>query len=106
MLSVVRPFLLALASAALAWILFEAPAWAATIPVTTTADESGATPTACSLREAITAANTDSAVGGCPAGSGADIISLPAGTYTLTLVGSDDTNAAGDLDISSDVTIS
>lgn len=41
----------------------------------------------CSLREAITAAN---------ATSGADIITLPAGTYTLTL---------GDLNITDDVTI-
>jgi CSLREA domain-containing protein len=37
----------------------------------------------CSLREAIRAANLDTAVDGCPAGSGADIIQLPSGTYTL-----------------------
>ncbi len=30
----------------------------------------------CSLADAVTAANTDAAVGGCPAGSGADTISL------------------------------
>jgi CSLREA domain-containing protein len=106
MLSVVRPFLCALVATALAWILFDAPAWAATIPVTTTVDESGTNLSACSLREAITAANTDSDFGGCSTVSGADIITLPAGTYTLTLVGTDDANAAGDLDIQSDLTIS
>jgi hypothetical protein len=39
--------------------------------------------TNCTLVDAITAANTDTAVGGCAAGSGADIITL-AGVYTLT----------------------
>jgi len=43
------------------------PLWAATIVV----DE-----TTCTLVDAITAANTDTAVGGCPAGSGADTIEL------------------------------
>jgi hypothetical protein len=41
----------------------------------------------CSLIDAITAANTDTATGGCSAGSGADMISLPASsTHTLTSV--------------------
>ena len=36
------------------------------------------------MREAIQAANTDAAFGGCPAGSGTDTIVLAAGaTYTL-----------------------
>jgi CSLREA domain-containing protein len=39
----------------------------------------------CSLREAITAANTDAPVDACPAGSGADVINAP-GTFTLTAV--------------------
>lgn len=34
-------------------------------------------PDACTLRDAITAANSDAAVGGCPAGDGADTIFLP-----------------------------
>lgn len=34
--------------------------------------------TACTLADAITAANTDTAKGGCPAGSGADTITLQA----------------------------
>ena len=42
----------------------------------------------CTLREAITAANNDLSLrlkpGECPAGSGADVINLPAGTYKLT----------------------
>jgi CSLREA domain-containing protein len=37
----------------------------------------------CTLREAVKAADTDTAVDACPAGSGADVISLQAGTYTL-----------------------
>lgn len=38
-----------------------------------------------SLREAIQAARTESAVEGCMAGSGSDTITLPAGSYQLTL---------------------
>ena len=37
----------------------------------------------CSLSDAITAANTDTATGGCPAGSGADTITLT-GNITMT----------------------
>jgi len=60
----------------------------------------------CSLREAIQAANADSTVDVCPAGSGTDTIVLPAGTYTLSLVGTaEDSNVNGDLDISSGVVI-
>lgn len=60
----------------------------------------------CSLREAIQAANTDAAVSGCAAGSGADTITVPAGTYRLRRVGAgEDGNATGDLDVLGDVTI-
>ena len=64
----------------------------------------------CSLREAITAANTDAVSGAsggeCIAGSGADIITLAAGNYMLTLAGSgENSNATGDLDISADLAI-
>ena len=39
----------------------------------------------CSLVDAITAANSDTATGGCSAGSGADTIELESSTtYTLT----------------------
>jgi CSLREA domain-containing protein len=50
----------------------------------------------CSLREAIQNANY------CP---GPDVIRLPAGIYTLTIAGTDDTSLRGDLDIVDDVTI-
>ncbi|MFQ6027764.1 MAG: choice-of-anchor Q domain-containing protein, partial [Dehalococcoidia bacterium] len=60
----------------------------------------------CSLREAIIAANTDAAVGACPAGNGTDLINLPAGTYKLTLAGAGENAAAtGDLDITGDLII-
>ena len=39
----------------------------------------------CSLREAIQAANTDTMVDACMAGSGVDIICVPEGIYTLTM---------------------
>ncbi len=86
--------------------LHEVPvAHAATITVTTAADELN-NDGDCSLREAIQAANTDTAVDACPAGSGDDIITLPAGTYTLTLSGvGEDGNTTGDLDITDNLTI-
>jgi CSLREA domain-containing protein len=64
----------------------------------------------CSLREAVIAANTDTASGAaaneCPAGSGADTINIPSGTYTLTIGGKQEDNAlTGDLDIKQGVTI-
>jgi len=69
---------LSLAELALVLALWQGPAWTATIPV------DGVT---CTLASAITAANTDAIAGGCPAGSGADTLVLPAGgTITLTAV--------------------
>jgi predicted outer membrane repeat protein len=53
--------------------------WAfSAIEVTNTSGAANVTD-ACTLRDAITAANTDTAVGGCPAGSGDDEIRLPEG---------------------------
>ncbi len=77
------------------------------INVTTNTDEydtngSGA---GCSLREAITAANTDSAFGGCNAGNGKDKIVLQAATYFLTRAGDEAENVTGDLDIHSKLTL-
>jgi CSLREA domain-containing protein len=81
------------------------PVSAAAITVTTTADELN-TDGDCSLREAIRAANLDRAVDACPAGSGADTITLPAGTYTLRLLGGSENAArSGDLDLTSDLTL-
>ena len=100
------PVLLALVAAA---ALGRTPAYAATIVVTTTADELNADGD-CSLREALEAANQDLAVDACPAGSGADTITLPAGIFTLTRVDDpatfDDDLTTGDLDIIGDLTLS
>lgn len=55
-----------------------------TITVTTTADEDGTNSAACSLREAIKAAESNAAYGGCSAGGGrSDIIELAEATYNL-----------------------
>lgn len=64
----------------------------------------------CTLREAVIAANTDTASGAspgeCPAGSGADVITLAAGTYTLAIPGRlEQAAATGDLDIRQDLTL-
>src|SRR5262249_44141592 len=66
-----------------AWPARAGAAPAHTIAVTTT-KENPAGPGDCTLGQAIQAANSDHAVGACAAGSGADTIVLPAGTYTLT----------------------
>ena len=57
---------------------------AATITVTSTAETTGGP--ACTMRDAITAANSDLATGGCPQGVGPDVIVLPAGAlFTFTV---------------------
>ena len=72
---------------------------AATINVDTTADEFG-DGSDCSLREAIQAANANANFDGCAAtGYGADTVAVPDGIFDLTRTGEDDTNSAGDLDI-------
>jgi CSLREA domain-containing protein len=85
-----------------------APAEASTIAVTTTSDQVDTAPP-CSLREALRSANTDAAIGGCGAGSGADTITLRAGVYLLSVPNSmpaGENNAqTGDLDILGSVTI-
>ena len=62
----------------------------------------------CTLREALLAANTNTAVDACPAGASAtaDRIRVPAGTYTLALVGpAENLNQTGDLDITSSLVL-
>jgi CSLREA domain-containing protein len=79
--------------------LISVPARANTFVVTTTADGNNGACTVplCTLRDAVIAAN---------ANAGADIITLPAGTYNLTIAGLNENNAAtGDLDIKGDLTI-
>lgn len=82
-----------------------APGWAATLQVTTTSD-SIANDGVCSLREAISAANSNvasgAAAGECGAGQPPpyDVINLPAGSFRLERTGAvDDSNLNGDLDI-------
>src|SRR2546421_4431211 len=92
-------------SLAMLFGLAQASAGATTIAVNTANDEL-AVDGNCSLREAISAANADAGVDGCPAGSGADTIVVPAGTYALSIAGAgEDANVSGDLDITSDLTI-
>jgi uncharacterized repeat protein (TIGR01451 family)/CSLREA domain-containing protein len=82
---------------------------AATITVNGTADDLIPGDGTCTLREAISNANSDSDTtdGDCPAGNGADTIVIPAGAFFIGLVGIDeDGNASGDLDIYDDLTIS
>lgn len=70
------------------------PSPADTIVVTT--DSGGTGGPDCTLRDAITAANTDTATGGCPAGNGADTIELPtSSTITLTEVDNDTSGLIG-----------
>lgn len=80
------------------WLVAAPVVLAATFIVTKTADTNDGTCDAdCSLREAIVAAN---------ASAGADTITLPAGTYNLTIPGAnEDLAATGDLDITEQLTI-
>jgi CSLREA domain-containing protein len=102
--------LVAPAAVLCASLVVPSPAAAVTtvIPVTTTADEFNGDGD-CSLREAIVAANTNTATDSCPAGSSAstDTIELAAGdTYLLTLPAADpfgpDDPKSGDLDVADD----
>jgi CSLREA domain-containing protein len=84
-------------------------AGAATIAVDTTSDAMAADGH-CSLREAITAANTDNfpepGPNECPRGDGADTITLGPGSFEFALSGADDDfNNTGDLDIAGPTTI-
>ena len=86
---------------AVAMVGFAAPGVADDFTVTTTADRNNGSGTCqggdCSLREAIIAANLT---------VGADTISLPAGTFTLSIAGRDEESAfTGDLDITDSVTL-
>ena len=87
-------------------LLVSSPALGAVIEPNTFGDENGGG-TGCSLREAILAANNDAAFGGCPAGSGADTISLGAGTYGLSIPPgtTGDDKLDGDLYVASQLTI-
>ncbi len=81
------------------------PVSAATTITVTTATDTIADDGQCSLREAVLSANNNTATGGCPAGSGGDVIvfdpSLPTPViFSLTLTGAnEDAAATGDLDL-------
>lgn len=97
-----------LSSMFLPQLLSSTPILAATpISVTTTVDELDVDGN-CSLREAIYAANLDTSVDACPAGSGADTIMVPSGIYVLSIVDAFDDNMGSvgtDLDVRADLTI-
>lgn len=98
---------LAIAAVLAGGLLWSVPAHAATIAVKTFADELN-TNSVCSLREAIRAANLNTRVGACAAGSStsADTITLAAGSYVLSRAGIDENAAAtGDLDLTGKLTI-
>ncbi len=79
---------------ALAALALPTAALAATLNVNSTADELIAGNGQCTLREAIINANgdTDTTAGDCPAGSGADLINVPADTYELVIPSTDITS--------------
>ena len=80
-------------------------AQAATIPVTSASDGI-AGDGQCTLREAISSANSDTAVGGCLAGSGSDEVAIPALKVTLSAnPAASDTIATGDLDLTGVVAV-
>jgi CSLREA domain-containing protein len=80
--------------------IFVPAASAATIEPNVTADGLGLNGN-CTLREAIQAANTNTAVDACHKGGNnkLDTVLLKQGEYTLTLAGDEDLNAGGDLDV-------
>jgi hypothetical protein len=85
-------------SVGVAVLLCASAASAATIEVTTDADEFG-TGSACTLREAVESARTNKAFGGCPKGSKTETDKVVLiGDVTLTRAGNTATNADGDLD--------
>ncbi|MEW5869552.1 MAG: choice-of-anchor Q domain-containing protein [Chloroflexota bacterium] len=80
----------------------------ASIIVNTFLDEYNTSSSTCSLREAITAANTNAAFSGCSAGSSSsqDSVVLAAGAYYLTRTGAnEDNNVTGDLDVKGNMLI-
>ena len=86
-----------LAGAALLLALSSTPAMAATINVDGTV---------CTLVDAITAAETDTATGGCDAGSGADVLELAANaTFTLSVADNFAFGPSGTPLIDSEITI-
>ncbi|MGR8935311.1 MAG: hypothetical protein ACU837_13105, partial [Gammaproteobacteria bacterium] len=61
--------------------------------------------TNCTLTDAITAANTDTATGGCKAGNGTDTLQLSAATYTLKTIDNNTDGPNGLPSVTSAITI-
>src|SRR3954454_20561048 len=94
------------ALALLSILAFAGEAAAATITVHTEADHL-ANDGRCTLREAISSANTNTGVGGCAAGSGTDTIRFSVAHPKLSRAGAnEDANSTGDLDITSNLIVS
>src|SRR4051794_38797714 len=92
--------------AALLLCAFAGDATAAVITGNTEADQL-ANDGRCTLREAISSANTNTGVGGCAAGSGTDTIRFSVAHPKLSRAGAnEDANSTGDLDVLSNLTIS
>src|SRR4051794_26292501 len=90
---------------ALLALLAPAAAHGASISVAT-GDDSLAADGRCTLREAIMSANSDSAVGGCVSGAGADVVTIPALMVDLSRTGNaDNANLTGDLDVTGALTL-
>src|SRR3989442_15970836 len=99
-----------LSSATLAAILLvclsASSAWATTTITPSTTSDDLTNNGNCTLREAVQAANTDTAVDQCPAGNFIDEIQLGTGTYDLTITGArENGNQTGDLDVTGSLTI-
>jgi len=92
-------------------LILNKPAAADSTIIVNTASDAVTNDSVCSLREAIIAANTNSAFNGCAAGSGTDTIefadTLPKPfTITLSTTGkNEESGMTGDLDITEDVII-
>lgn len=95
----------ALVPACLAVLGLPALAHANNVTVTTTADVVAADG-ACSLREALRVVDRGEQVADCTSIADPEpIVTLPAGTFTLTGAPGDDANASGDLDITYTLTL-
>ena len=94
-----RLWLVAALIAGLALTVLPATAVRAASIVVNRGDDFSAADGQCTLREAISAANTDTATGGCAAGSGADTITFAPGLTGPIKLTTDQLSISGDLTI-------
>ena len=88
-------------------LVLSAPAVLANTITVNGLGDSLATDSICTLREAVLNANNNAATyPDCAAGSGANVINLPAGTITMAIAGvQEDAGLTGDIDVHDSVTI-